>query len=228
MVTSASRKIIVEGIPCVYADVQLASREDPLDSTRAFYERRATEYAASVPSSWMEAVLSEFAARLPAHARAIDLGCGAGRDLNLFRKQGIEALGLDYSRALALLARARSGAPVVVGDMRRLPFAAWSFDGAWASASLLHLRRYELQGALNEAYRVLRPGGLLFTSIKAGSGEERDKHGRWFSYYGLDEWIGHLGDSGFSIIETQFDHERRRSSLAAEDISWIRCVARRD
>lgn len=197
------------------------------DSTRTFYEQRASEYAAALPASRMESVLSDFVRLLPRGARVIDLGCGAGYDLSLFLERDIEAFGLDYSRQLGSLARGHSGAPVVIGDMRQLPFAPSTFDGAWASASLLHLERHEVRGVLDEIYRLLRPRGLVFTSIKSGQGEQRDEHGRWFCYYDPAEWTARLGEAGFEILETQFENERRQSRLADEHISWIRCIARR-
>jgi SAM-dependent methyltransferase len=197
------------------------------DSTRAFYEQRAKEYATAMPSAWMEPTLSIFANRLPEGARVIDLGCGAGHELALFRRRGVDAIGLDYSRAMAFLAHDHSGAPVVVGDLRRLPFADGTFDGAWAAASLLHLRGEEVKTALDEARRILRPDGFFFTSVKAGLGEERDRHGRWFSYFETAQWMEHLGASGFEVIGSGSDYERRRSKLSREDISWINCTARR-
>ena len=58
---------------------------------------------------------------------------------------------------------------MVVADMRAIPFADASFDGVWASASLLHLPRSELAVALREINRILRSDGLLFASVKTGT-----------------------------------------------------------
>jgi SAM-dependent methyltransferase len=196
-------------------------------ATRAFYEQRASEYAASTLNAPMEPILSAFAARMPVDAKVIDLGCGAGRDLALFRARGLNPVGLDYSIALALLAHRHSGAPVVVGDIRRLPVVSGVFHGAWAAASLLHLRRAENLAALAEVRRVLRPKGLLFTSMKRGSGEEQDQHGRWFSYFEPEEWTSCLEEAGFDVLDAKSEHEFRRTNLSAEDISWFNCTARR-
>ncbi|HEX3885399.1 MAG TPA: class I SAM-dependent methyltransferase [Stellaceae bacterium] len=223
----ARKGLAFRGHRLVSAGPRDAVRGDLCDSTRAFYEERASEYATSTRIGWMEPVLSAFVDILPVGARVIDLGCGAGRDLALFRKRGLQAIGIDYSRSLVLMACEHSGAPVIVGDMRRLPFSQEVFDGAWAAASFLHLRRDEVKGALDEARRVIRPHGLFFTSLKAGSGGELDRHGRWFSYFEAAEWISRLGDSGFEVLDRGSDYERRRSNLASEDISWINFTARR-
>lgn len=61
--------------------------------------------------------------------RVLDLACGAGRHLRELHRTGIEAVGLDLSRAL--LARARSASrpfQLVRGDMRWLPFVDASFS----------------------------------------------------------------------------------------------------
>ena len=56
------------------------------------------------------------------------------------------------------LTRAR-GIEAVVGDVRNLPFAAGSFDSALAAWMLFHVE--EVDAALSELARVLRPGGRL-------------------------------------------------------------------
>src|SRR5687767_2993685 len=45
-------------------------------------------------------------------------------------------------------------------DLRHLPFADAVFDGVWAAAPLLHLKRYEVGEALGGLRRVLKPGAL--------------------------------------------------------------------
>lgn len=59
----------------------------------------------------------------------LDLACGAGRHLGVLRARGLAAVGLDLS--LPLLEEARRTvpeAPLVRGDMRRLPFRPGSFQ----------------------------------------------------------------------------------------------------
>lgn len=69
----------------------------------------------------------------PEHSLAgrtvLDLACGAGRYLKVLHERGAEVVGLDLSEVLLAEAK-RSGiaAPVVRGDMRRLPFARGRFD----------------------------------------------------------------------------------------------------
>jgi SAM-dependent methyltransferase len=48
------------------------------------------------------------------------------------------------------------------GDIRRLPLAAESFDKAYSIDVVEHLTEDGVRATLDEARRVLRPGGLLF------------------------------------------------------------------
>jgi len=96
--------------------------------------------------------------------RVLDLGCGAGRHLRALRAAGIDAVGMDLSAPL--LRQARTAAPGchrVRGDMRRLPFAAGSFD---VVTSFFTSFGYfdsddEDRKVLGEVHRVLRPRGLV-------------------------------------------------------------------
>src|SRR5258706_59421 len=118
------------------------------DSTLAYYERHAAEYAAATTPISMAAFASRFAALLPAPASVLDVGCGSGRDLRALSALGLTCTGLDLSPRLAYLAAEYSGCPVIIGDMRVLPIPDATFMGVWASASLLHLSRDEISRGL--------------------------------------------------------------------------------
>ena len=65
---------------------------------------------------------------LPVTGLILDIGCGNGRHLKLLRNSGRRAFGLDRSPTLLKAATALDGI-LVLGDMRRLPFAPGSFTG---------------------------------------------------------------------------------------------------
>jgi SAM-dependent methyltransferase len=91
---------------------------------------------------------------------AVDLGCGSGRALVWNRDLGAEAIGIDISPFFS--EDARRGVPLLLGDLRRLPFADGTFTKAWSLDVLEHLSPDALRGMLSEANRVLAPGGALF------------------------------------------------------------------
>jgi malonyl-CoA O-methyltransferase len=104
---------------------------------------------------------------LPAVAgqRVLDLGCGKGRAGRLAIDRGAaSAVGLDRSPAmLAAGPFARQASlTCVVGDAPHLPFASGAFDVVISALVLGHVA--DLAGALGEAARVLRAGGVLIVS----------------------------------------------------------------
>jgi SAM-dependent methyltransferase len=193
-----------------------------------FYQRHAADYAAATLNAPMERFVRQFGQQLLPGARIADLGCGGGRDLRLLRDCGLDAIGLDLSEALAVIARQYSGASVAVGDIRLLPFGANVFDGAWASASLLHLRRADITIALAEIFRSMRAGAIFFSSVKSGKGEARDADGRWFTYYDEQEWTTLVIKAGFKDVcveggEVDLDP----TSRLARGAYWLPTFARK-
>lgn len=95
---------------------------------------------------------------------ALDVCCGTGDVAFRMRKTGACVVGVDFSLPMlrvALDRSRRSGQAVgfVAGDGLRLPFAAHSFDVLAISYGLRNLA--DLNAALGEFRRVLRPGGQL-------------------------------------------------------------------
>ena len=88
--------------------------------------------------------------------RILDLGCGKGRFAAHLREAGAEVVGLDLSAAMLAVA---TGLNRVRASARRLPFADGTFDAVIAIEVLEHVGAVD--GVLNEARRVLKPGGRL-------------------------------------------------------------------
>ena len=104
---------------------------------------------------------------LSAGERVLDVPCGQGRHAHLLAEAGFDVTGLDYSRHLLEIAKARgTGARLryVRGDMRALP-EKWS--GRFAAVLNLFtsfgffLDPGDDKRVIHELARVLRPGGVL-------------------------------------------------------------------
>ncbi|MBX5473621.1 MAG: ubiquinone/menaquinone biosynthesis methyltransferase, partial [Thermoleophilia bacterium] len=93
--------------------------------------------------------------------RVLDACCGTGDLAVAARRAGArEVVGLDFSEAM--LERARRKAPAIEwvrGDLLALPFPEASFDVATVGFGVRNVE--ELDAALRELRRVLRPGGRL-------------------------------------------------------------------
>lgn len=90
----------------------------------------------------------------------VDLGCGSGRALLWNRDLGASMTGIDIAPFFSH--EARDSTDLLLGDLRKLPFAEGTFDKAWSLDVLEHLSPEALSGMLREAARVLKPGGTLF------------------------------------------------------------------
>ena len=106
-------------------------------------------------------------------AALLDLACGSGLAVRLAAGSGAEVAGIDASDALVAVARERTpAADLRVGSMFDLPWPDRSFDavtsinGIWGGC----------QAALDEAHRVLRPGGRIGISFW-GNGRPLDLRG---------------------------------------------------
>lgn len=157
--------------------------------------------ALGLPAAAIEAALLD---ALPERmGRLLDIGTGTGRLLEIAAPRVESALGVDASREMLALARARLAERGLAGrcavrqaDMYRLPLADAAFD-AVALQMVLHYAE-DPAAALAEAARVLKPGGSLLVVDLASHGRaellERHKH-RWpgFDDAALAGWLGEAG-----------------------------------
>ena len=103
--------------------------------------------------------------RLEPDAEVLDVGCGPGTITLGLARRARRVVGLDASEAMVEQARglaAEADAANVgfeVGSAYELPFDDGSFDVVYAHQVLQHLG--DPVRALRQAYRVLRPGGLV-------------------------------------------------------------------
>jgi SAM-dependent methyltransferase len=91
--------------------------------------------------------------------RVLEVGGGEGELAERFVQElGAEVVGIDQSEAMVEVQRSK-GIDARVGDAQDLRFAAGEFDVAVAAWMLYHVQ--DLDRALSELARVLRPGGTL-------------------------------------------------------------------
>ena len=195
------------------------------DPTQRFYQSHSQAYADATSVRALADVLLEFTQRLPVDGCVLDLGCGAGHDLSSIAATGRLGIGLDYAEPIVQIARSISSCPVVVGDMRSIPLANHAFAGVWASASLLHLPIRDVPTAFSEIRRVLQPGGHFFASVKVGSGEMRDKEGRFFTLYQKDSWRHLLQESGFTILSLEYNEAAAPSPPGSRSERWLNSLS---
>jgi SAM-dependent methyltransferase len=99
-----------------------------------------------------------------ARGDVLEVGCGDGRLLAQVDRRRVRSLiGIDLSPRMALRARQR-GFEVAVGQAERLPLPDCSFDAVLSG--FYSLRYAELDRAVAEVGRVLRPGGRFGLTLQ--------------------------------------------------------------
>ena len=95
-------------------------------------------------------------------AKAVDLGCGRGEWLELLKEEGFDARGVDLDEGM-LVACKELGLNVQVGDavgfLKELPEASQVIVSGFHLVE--HIPFVDVQALVQEALRVLKPGGLL-------------------------------------------------------------------
>ncbi|HSM57549.1 MAG TPA: class I SAM-dependent methyltransferase [Candidatus Sulfomarinibacteraceae bacterium] len=128
--------------------------------------------------------------------RILDVGCGRGEILRHCMRLGVHAFGIDYAEiATRMSLRAiqaeqqkndnhqdnsrKVGAGVCRSDAKKLPFPDASFDRVLMFDVVEHLYPWELQEAMLEVHRVLRPEGRFIVHTAPN---------RWYDQYAYP-WV---------------------------------------
>ena len=169
--------------------------------------------------------------RIATGMRVFDAGCGGGRNLVYFLREGYDVCGndADANAVGQVRAMAASLAPGRPHDFRVEPIEATSFPDAHAgvviASAVLHFARDadHFDAMLRQMWRVLRPGGVFFARLASTIGIESDVtavgNGRFRLPDGSDRflvdaaaiesWTRALGGTLLDPIKTTVVHNQR-------------------
>jgi SAM-dependent methyltransferase len=131
------------------------------------YSREAARYDATRGGDKRAAAAADaIRGLMPADAAIVlDVACGTGIVTMCLVQEGRGVIGLDRAEGMLALARTRLPGVVVRGDAMKLPLADDSVDTV-VMVWLLHLLEGErVESVIAEGARVLRPGGVLITTV---------------------------------------------------------------
>ncbi len=190
----------------------------------SYYDEHADAYIQGTVSVDMEEQYALFLPYLKVGASILDAGCGSGRDSRVFLDRCYSVEAFDASPEMVRAATELTGLPV-----RRLRFQEMEhhdqFDGIWASASLLHVPRTELNDVFIRLHRALKRGGILYASFKERD-EDFKSSNRTFTCFTENTFRTFIDELGlFTIIDLQHSTDLRPGR---EDERWLNVVLKRE
>lgn len=129
------------------------------DSASVEIELGAVRYARSLET------IRLYSPYLPTDDLILEAGSGLSAVVLLLREMGYRVAGMDYAENALHTSRAYDPTlPLLCGDVHKLPFPDDSLGGYLSFGVLEHFE-HGMTPALTEAYRVLKPGGVLVLTI---------------------------------------------------------------
>lgn len=151
---------------------------------------------------------------LPMEPPVLDLCCGDGFFANLIHPVGFAA-GCDKDKAALRKAGQRGTYKAVVcADVATgIPFSDGSFQTVFSNSSLEHVK--DIDKALQEIARVLRPGGRFYTTFGSHyayewwpcGGDSRNRYLEFqpvHNYFPLSDWKQHMSNAGIKVIQHHY------------------------
>lgn len=151
-------------------------------------------------------LLGELMERMPAGAKVLDAGCGAGIPIAQILSERFRVTGVDFSEAQIELAKKNvPGAEFICQDMTQLDFPENTFDGITSFYAIIHIPREEHKPLLENFYRMLKPGGLALLCLGAEHLiDDIDENylgtRMYWSHYDSETYHKLLKECGFTIV----------------------------
>ena len=177
------------------------------------YSEPDTELHTKVIDFMVPKIINEFFAE---SGKMLDVGCGSGYTLELFKAAGFDDLtGLTLSDEDVAATKAR-GFDAVKQDMSFTDFSDAEFDYLWVRHALEHSAFPLL--TLIEFHRLLKTGGKAYIEMPSSQCtrllEDYDNH---YSIMGPRQWTCLMKRAGFEVKETG---EVRFKVFNKEDPTW--------
>lgn len=129
------------------------------DYLRVVYDTNTRPYT-NYPQKLISYLFNVF--QLSAGKKLLEPGCGRGEHLRIFKELGMDVYGTDISPESKKIS-SDLNISICDLDLENLPYAENTFDVVYSKSFLEHLTEPTI--FLKEAYRVLKPGGLLLSMV---------------------------------------------------------------
>lgn len=150
-----------------------------MGNTIDYYNENAKKFIDGTIAVDFKDIQGAFLELLPSRATILDFGCGSGRDAKSFLEHGYQVVAVDGSAELCKAASEYTGIPVkqmLFEDLDEVE----KYDGIWACASILHVKKAELPSILRKMSAATKSNGIIYVSFKYGD-FEGERNGRYFT-----------------------------------------------
>ena len=169
--------------------------------------------------------------------RLLDIATGRGQMVELSRKNGANAFGIDFSMTACKIASERSPGQILSADGQFLPFVDNYFDFVTNIGSLEHFENLQL--GIREMVRVLKPEGkaclmvpntfgLRWNVMVAWKTGDVSDDGQPLQRYGtLRQWQTLFEQNGLKILKVfGYEHERAFPRTKHDFIHYLKSPKR--
>lgn len=190
-----------------------------MNKTLNFYSTNSQIYFQSTKNVDLTHLYTDFLRKIPKGGQVLDLGCGSGRDSLYFKNLGYKVTAIDGCKELCDLASKYLGFEVINENFENLNLEEESFNGIWACASLLHVKRDTIKNVLNNLAKGLKEDGIFYMSFKYEDKEFVDEKGRYFNCYDEEAFKNLIKDiKGLEILKLYKTEDAMQNR---ENLVWL-------
>ena len=193
------------------------------NKTINYYNKYTKSFIQTTRSVDFTNIQNKFLSYLPSGASILDFGCGSGRDTKYFLKRNYNVTAIDGSEEICKEASKYTGIKV-----KQMLFEELNdqniYDGIWACASILHLKKCELPDMIKRLYQALKRNGVIYMSFKYGD-FEGVRNGRYFTY---------LTEESFNMLMEPINGFKKEKIWATGDVrenrgteQWLNIILRK-
>ena len=194
------------------------------NTTLNYYNTKSDLFVSTTKDLTFTDIQDGFLKFLKPESLILDFGCGSGRDSKYFLQKGYRVEAIDGSEEMVRIATEVAGIPVKHMLFQELDEVN-KYDGIFACASILHVKKEELPDILLKMKKAVKEKGILYVSFKYGDFEGY-RNGRYFTDMTEDAFRELLGKvSGLSIIEERITFDARPGREAEK---WLNVILRKD
>ncbi|MFA7674391.1 MAG: class I SAM-dependent methyltransferase [Clostridia bacterium] len=191
------------------------------DNTIEYYNINAEDFIQRTIDIDMGKCYGLFLNYLKPGQTILDLGCGSGRDSKYFLESGFNVVSIDGSPVLCKRASEYIGQEVICNRFEDITYED-KFDGVWACASLLHVKREVLPDILRLISKALKRNGYLYASFKYGWGERITEERLFNGYTEKDIDLLFNSHNGLKCLHYYVTEDARADR---KDEKWLTVIA---